>query len=295
MHFIVSIPRLEFWPFVLPRSSPTSLLVSKFQFPGWNSGRLCASRPNLERVLRQVSIPRLEFWPFVPGSTLIAGGLIHLFQFPGWNSGRLCDARPGPKCWPPLVSIPRLEFWPFVHDIVETTTGEWVMVSIPRLEFWPFVLCQSLWARPSSSPVSIPRLEFWPFVPRVHAALGAGTLGFNSPVGILAVCAANRRPISVAAGRFQFPGWNSGRLCHPSQLWRRCLKGCFNSPVGILAVCAQIKSSPPPPRPRFNSPVGILAVCALSGDSTIDADLAFQFPGWNSGRLCDPAPEPGPV
>jgi len=85
-----------------------------FQFPGWNSGRLCPAERGGQRPYRDVSIPRLEFWPFVR----------HLH-------GR--DDRDYPR-----VSIPRLEFWPFVPLIGERFGGK-LRVSIPRLEFWPFV------------------------------------------------------------------------------------------------------------------------------------------------------------
>jgi len=63
--------------------------------------------------------------------------------------------------------------------------------------------------------------------------------GFNSPVGILAVCAYRVLGEATLYNVFQFPGWNSGRLC------------------AMLAV------------PPF-------------------AANRFQFPGWNSGRLCCP-------
>jgi len=37
---------------------------------------------------------------------------------------------------------------------------------------------------------------------------------------------------------FQFPGWNSGRLCAGVRILDANAKPSFNSPVGILAVCA---------------------------------------------------------
>jgi len=107
-------------------------------------------------------------------------------------------------------------------------------------------------------------LEFWPFVPDRLEAVERGEISFNSPVGILAVCA-----MSPGTGWIELLTVSIPRL----EFWPFVLApapvasqgtSCFNSPVGILAVCAHsgghlhllaILS--------FNSPVGILAVCAL--------------------------------
>jgi len=138
-----------------------------------------------------------------------------------------------------------------------------------------------------------------------------GNACFNSPVGILAVCALSPARDDHAGRSFQFPGWNSGRLCllaltrsltMPRRFqfpgWnsgRLCLicahalhlrSNGFNSPVGILAVCAQSACSNRPCPRGFNSPVGILAVCASVGITRSTGQILFQFPGWNSGRLC---------
>jgi len=86
----VSIPRLEFWPFVLEVGDEGPLKFFSFQFPGWNSGRLCNPEVTSSAMFNPVSIPRLEFWPFVPGAGGAAGCRFLGFQFPGWNSGRLC-------------------------------------------------------------------------------------------------------------------------------------------------------------------------------------------------------------
>jgi len=134
--------------------------------------------------------------------------------------------------------------------------------------------------------VSIPRLEFWPFV------LLGGTMElklyncFNSPVGILAVCASLRLAPRVKVLAFQFPGWNSGRLCAGQ---RR--QGRGREPVSIprLEFWPFVRrATPAGPRPgtRFNSPVGILAVCASIRLLSALSCRWFQFPGWNSGRLC---------
>jgi len=86
--------------------------------------------------------------------------------------------------------------------------------------------------------VSIPRLEFWPFVPEDARLRLWDIVSFNSPVGILAVCASKSGGGGWGTGKFQFPGWNSGRLCVGQTKSSMMEVRSFNSPVGILAVCA---------------------------------------------------------
>jgi len=176
---------------------------------------LCLQRAvENDELIEIVSIPRLEFWPFVRRDR-------------------------GKGEWRDEVSIPRLEFWPFVHKIPYNHPSLHLeRVSIPRLEFWPFV--HGSWSGRNTVPkVSIPRLEFWPFVQLLEYCI---------------------RDVDIL---FQFPGWNSGRLC------------------GNLLFCPIVNVSVSIPRLEFwpfvrehiiplfvsklgfNSPVGILAVCAL--------------------------------
>jgi len=132
------------------RGCSSSQFPEVFQFPGWNSGRLCAGLSSRTPCTAR-------------------------FQFPGWNSGRLCRSF-SPGCWP----APRFQFpgW---------NSGR---------------LCDyGVFANLTSFTVSIPRLEFWPFVRGRHCAPARAGRSFNSPVGILAVCA---RPGAGSRLRFYF-------------------------------------------------------------------------------------------
>jgi len=161
-----------------------------------------------------VSIPRLEFWPFVRIAADQIAAIEIRFNSPVGILAVCADLRTGVPARGRRVSIPRLEFWPFVRFPLAVSKIRPSLLSIPRLEFWPFV------PEPHANPpgattgfqfpgwnsgrlcCDLPGLLFWL------------TSGFNSPVGILAVCA----PIG-------------GHM-------RRSHAKRFNSPVGILAVCA---------------------------------------------------------
>mgnify|MGYP005843370379 CR=1 FL=1 len=169
------------------------------------------------------------------------------------------------------------------------------------------------------SSVSIPHSGFWPFKPSAERMIRMACLGFNPPLGILAVQAPGGTvPCKWRLIKFQSPTRDSGRssagcdegapdralavsIPH-SGFWPFKPRsgrigptdtGSFNPPLGILAVQASTVLATSRALPRFQSPTRDSGRSSQGRLSEAAMQAEFQSPTRDSGRSSQGGARPG--